>query len=191
MKQYKFLTRFLISAFVLYLAWFFLYENWLKTSGFPDQQLTQLTAVASKFTLQGMGYDLSITHLSHKSILYLGSERLLGIAHECNALVLFVLFAGFIISFPGRWTQKLWFIPAGMVAVWLVNVGRVSALTLTQIHYPSTLDFNHKYTFTLLVYGFIFGLWMLWVKKFGGQAFEAVKATEIKEEELRFEKEEA
>lgn len=156
----------MIVAAMLYLAWFFLYESWLKPTGFPDQQLTQITALASKAMLQGIDYDLTITHRSDKSVLYLGTEKLLGIAHECNALVLFVLFAGFVISFPGYWKQKLWFIPAGMVAIWLVNICRVIALILIQIYHPSYLYFNHKYTFTILVYGFIFGLWMLWVKKF-------------------------
>lgn len=156
----------MISAFMLYLTWFFLYESWLKPLGIPDQQLTRHTTEVSAGLVKAIGYDITYYHKPQMSTLYIQSQRLLGVAHECNALVLFALFAGFIISFAGRWIHKLWFIPAGMLAIWLVNIGRVTALTLIQIHYPPALHFNHKYTFTLLVYGFIFGLWMLWVKIF-------------------------
>lgn len=180
MKQYKFLTRFLISAFVLYLAWFFLYESWLKPMGIPDQALTRQTSEVGAYLVNSLGYDISFYHKAHMSHYYLGSQRLIGIAHECNALVLFVLFAGFIISFPGSWLRKLWFIPIGMLAIWLVNIGRVAALTLIQIHYPSALAFNHKYTFTILVYAFIFGLWMFWVKRFANTPAPVHEASEQK-----------
>jgi exosortase family protein XrtF len=165
MNNTKQLTRFLIVAVVLYLAWFLLYEIWLGPLGEPDQYLTRHTAHTAAMFMQFMGFDIHISHASHMSILSLGSQQLLGVAHECNALVLFVLFSGFIIAFPGRFLHKAAYILAGSVLIWFINVWRVAMLTLIQIHSPSALDFNHKYTFTILVYGFIFGLWMLWVKK--------------------------
>lgn len=167
MNTSKKLTRFLIKALLLYLAWFFLYESWLKESGVPDKFLTQLTAKAGLQGMQWLGYSSAeVYHGNHMSQIYLDDARLLGIAHECNALILFVMFAGFIVAFPGRWIHKLAYIAAGTAFIWLLNCWRVLMLLLIQVHYPAALDFNHKYTFTLLVYGFIFGLWMLWVKKF-------------------------
>ena len=167
MNNSKKLTRFLIKALLLYLAWFFLYEAWLKPLGVPDQALTRLTAEAGLLSLQSLGYlSAEVYHGGHMSMVYLDGSRLLGIAHECNALILFVLFAGFIIAFPGNWLHKLAYISLGALLIWLLNIWRVLMLLLIQIHYPAALDFNHKYTFTILVYGAIFGLWMLWVKKF-------------------------
>lgn len=180
MKQYKFLTRFLISAFVHYLAWFFLYESWLKPMGIPDRHLTQTTASVAEAVLGVFGYELETYHKASMSILYMLDKPLIGIAHECNALILFALFTGFIISFPGSWLRKLWYIPAGMLAIWVVNIGRVTALTLIQIHYPSAMAFNHKYTFTILVYAFIFGLWMLWVKMFANKPAPVYEASDPK-----------
>lgn len=191
MKQYKFLTRFLISAFSLYLAWFFLYESWLKPLGIPDQQLTRNTTEMGAAMLGVMGYELSYFHKPHMSYLYLDSNRLLGVAHECNALVLFALFAGFIVCFPGKWVQKVWFSIAGIAAIWMVNILRVASLTLIQIHYPGSLDFNHKYTFTLLVYGFIFGLWMLWVKRISNNSELDSHSPSESQENIYFGKEKA
>jgi exosortase family protein XrtF len=160
------LTRFLIKALLLYLAWFFLYESWLKPLGVPDKALTQLTADAGAAGLQWLGYGAVAMHGVTKSVVFVEGAPLLGIAHECNALILFVMFAGFVVAFPGRWVHKAAYICLGAVLIWLLNCWRVLMLLLIQIHYPAALDFNHKYTFSLLVYSFIFGLWMLWVKKF-------------------------
>lgn len=179
MRQYKFLTRFLISAFLLYLAWFLLYESWLKPSGFPDRHLTRHTTEVSAGILRLMDYDIVFYHNPYKSSLYLETQRLLGVAHECNGLILFALFIGFVVCFPAAWFTKLWFSVAGVAAIWVVNIIRVVALTLVQIHFPASLDFNHKYTFTLLVYGFIFGLWMLWVKKFAQLSPPVSKAKNV------------
>lgn len=165
MNTSKKLSRFLIKALLLYLAWFFLYEGWLKALGFPDQALTKLTAEAGLQGLQWLGYSAEVMHAGSMSTIFLDGSHLLGIAHECNALILFVLFAGFITAFPGRWLHKLAYISLGAVLIWLLNIWRVLMLLLIQIHYPAALDFNHKYTFTILVYGAIFGLWMVWVKR--------------------------
>ena len=36
------------------------------------------------------------------------------------------------------------------------------ALTVYYFPDPEILDFNHTYTFTILVYGYVFYLWYLW-----------------------------
>jgi hypothetical protein len=43
------------------------------------------------------------------------------------------------------------------------------SLALIQYKAPEYLDFNHHYTFTVIVYAFIFLLWMIWVNKFSVQ----------------------
>jgi len=42
----------------------------------------------------------------------------------------------------------------------------VVALALTANYFPEYLNFNHTYTFTFMVYAFIFLLWMIWVNRF-------------------------
>lgn len=83
----------------------------------------------------------------------------------CNGLTLIVLFAGFILAYPGKWQLKLWFIPLGMLLIYGINTVRMVALALNHYHNQSSFEFNHKYTFLIIVYAFIFGLWMLWINK--------------------------
>ena len=62
--------------------------------------------------------------------------------------------------------HKLIFIPIGILIVHGLNLLRLVALALIVVYHPDSLQFNHKYTFTILVYVCIFFLWMIWVKKF-------------------------
>ena len=87
------------------------------------------------------------------------------IENGCNGLTLLALFAGFILAYPGSWKKKAWFIPLGLVIVYLVNLGRVMLLTYNHVRYNESFDFNHKYTFLIAVYACIFGLWMVWINK--------------------------
>ena len=167
MKDLKFATRYIGGALALFLCWFLLYDHYLQPLGQPDLWLTQVTALISAEGLDLLGYATEVRNTSSMSYLHLKNMKVMGVGHACNALVLFAIFVGFIIIFPGRIIHKVWFMATGIVFVFFVNVLRVICLTWIYIHWPDALDFNHKYTFTFFVYGFIFGLWMLWVKNFG------------------------
>ena len=71
-----------------------------------------------------------------------------------------------MLVYPGSWKKKLWFIPFGIITIHLINVLRIIGLALTVFYFPDPelLDFNHTYTFTVLVYGYVFYLWFLWSK---------------------------
>ena len=84
----------------------------------------------------------------------------------CGGVVLFALYALFLIAFPGPWRHKVWFIPAGIAVLHAVNVARVIALLFVQYATPDWLQFNHDYTFTVLIYTIIFGLWYAWIRWF-------------------------
>jgi len=90
------------------------------------------------------------------------------IEHGCNGLILMILFAAFVIAFPGPAKEKLWYVPAGVVSIYLINSLRVIGLAVNHIVSKESFDFNHKYTFTILVYGAIFMFWMIWVNRFSG-----------------------
>lgn len=92
------------------------------------------------------------------------------VGSNCNAITLFALFAVFIIAYPGNQKNKLWYIPAGILAIHVLNILRVVCLAIIAYYWPYALDFNHTYTFTFLVYAFIFFLWMIWVNKFAGKS---------------------
>jgi exosortase/archaeosortase family protein len=85
--------------------------------------------------------------------------------HPCNGLVLYALFSGFIVAFPGPARRKLWFIPLGLFLIYSLNVLRVIALSINTYYDHKSADFNHHYTFTAVVYASIFALWMWWATR--------------------------
>ena len=122
----------------------------------------------SAWILELAGYktELNIGYMSCKASISVENHRGVCIGNGCSGLELFVLFFGFIFLMRGRLVDKLWFVPLGFIGILLLNVIRIVSLILIQVYKPEYLDFNHKYTFVIIVYGAIFGLWLLWVNKF-------------------------
>ncbi len=169
--------RFIFSALSIYLSWYLIYQFVLIPDGRLDTWLTTITTEASAKLLNIFGAKTVIFYNTDKCFLFINGARGLGVAHNCNGLILFVLFSVFVLLFPGRIKDKLWFIPAGILSIFILNILRIIYLGYINIHYPHLVEFNHKYTFTVIVYGFIFILWMIWVNLF---AVKVIKTDEFK-----------
>lgn len=160
------LIRFLISVFVLYILWYLIYDLWLHPNEKLDLFVIDMTISISKWLLELFGYTV-----------YTGADRLIGvdgssglwIGDNCNGIVLFSLFAGFIIAYQGKIKYKLIYIPVGIISIQLLNVLRVVILAILDTHSRAWTEFNHTYTFTIIIYGYIFLLWMLWVNTFSNK----------------------
>ena len=87
----------------------------------------------------------------------------------CSGLELYLLFFGFILLMKGSWKDKIWFIPLGFLTILALNIIRIVVLSIIYYHVPQYLNFNHKYTFVIIVYAAMFGLWILWIKKFSAK----------------------
>lgn len=167
--KHKALIRFLLIAFLIYTGWIIISVVVIGENSIIEQYLTSSEAFLVSEIMTFIGYEgvHYVDQPPDASILYWGSKRLIGISDSCNGLVLFVTFTGFIIAFPASIKNKIWYIPFGIVMIYLLNVFRIFCLAIIWIYYPAYLDFNHHYTFTLFVYLDIFLLWMAFVKKFG------------------------
>lgn len=156
---FKLLSR----LFLLYIGWFMVYNLWLHPKEIIDLPVIDNTIVISKAVLESFGYTV-----------FTGADRLIGIdgsgglwiGDKCNGITLFAVFAGFILAFPGPAKHKFWFIPAGILAIHLLNILRVIILAILDVYSRAWTEFNHTYTFNILIYGFIFLLWIWWVNRY-------------------------
>ena len=154
-------VRFIVIVFLLYIGWYCIYNLWLHPAETVDLFVIDVTISISRFILETLGYTV-----------FTGVDRVIGvdgtgglwIGDNCNGIVLFALFAGFIIAYPGSWKKKLVYIPAGILLIELMNVLRIVFLAILDTHSRAWTEFNHTYTFTIIIYAFIFLLWMYWVK---------------------------
>ena len=159
---------------LLYLAWFVIYDLWLNKNSSIDSLVIANMVFLVKELLELLGY--SVTTRAHS--LTIESTGGIIIGGPCNAIPLFALFTGFLIAFPGPVIKKLIFIPIGLLSIHILNLVRVTILAMIQYHAPQYLEFSHKYTFTIIIYGFIFLLWMLWVTRYSTARSSKVKIDE-------------
>lgn len=153
----------LLRLLFLYLGWFLIYNIWLHPQETLDLIVIDNSILLSKATLELFGYNV-----------YTGGDRLIGIdgsgglwiGDSCNGITLFAVFTGFILAFPGSQKSKLWFVPAGIVAIHLLNVTRIIILAILDLYSRAWTEFNHTYTFNILIYGFIFLLWLFWINRY-------------------------
>ncbi|WP_017729785.1 exosortase X [Nafulsella turpanensis] len=161
--QNKKLILFVVKALGLLLLWIFGYELWLKGEGTVDNWLTSLAAAHSSVVFSWMDIPIVNQLTSYGEAMVVAGNPLLYIAHSCNGLVLYAMFAGFILLFGKQWGKKLAFIGGGLLLIYAMNIARIVLLCLIQLHYPNWLDISHKYIFTILIYAAIFLMWMKWV----------------------------
>jgi exosortase family protein XrtF len=163
-------VRFIITSGSVYLVLYLLYQFVVKRYTYYDQAFISQIIISAEKVLNLFGYK-TFKVLQDRDLQVLGIDGSNGvwIGSNCNAIKLFALFAVFVIAYPGNQKKKLWFIPLGILAIHVLNILRVVALAIIANYDYTWLDFNHTYTFTIIVYAFIFLLWMLWVNRYAGQ----------------------
>lgn len=165
------LFQFIINAAIAYIVWLLFYnviryipiiENFY-TNG--TYYITASFLYATQGFLDLIGYD-SIVYLQKKTIIMEGTNGVF-LEKGCLGRNLFGLFTGFILVYPGIIKSKLWYIPLGIVVIYILNILRIAGLSLVLLYYPEYIDINHHIVFTYTVYAFIFIMWVIWVKKYG------------------------
>lgn len=159
------IVKFLSLGLVLYLSWLAAYEWWIHPLQIVDKAVIHNTLSISQKILQWMGYEVAIN--GDRMITIKGTPGLF-LGDSCNGISLFALYSIFLIAFPGKIISKIIFIPAGIIIIHFLNVFRVVCLSIIETHSYAWTEFNHTYTFTILIYAFIFSTWLFWINKYSG-----------------------
>jgi exosortase/archaeosortase family protein len=156
------IARFLTLIFILYMLWYGIYNLWLHPLGTIDFIVIDITIVISKWILELMNFTV-----------FTGVERVIGvdgtgglwIGDNCNGIALFALFSGFVIAYKGKVKYKIIYIILGVLSIELLNVFRIVGLAILDTYSRAWTEFNHTYTFNIIIYAYIFMLWMIWANK--------------------------
>ncbi len=163
--------KFICTAGILYLVLFLIYQFVVKKYTYYDQRFIAGIIEAANVVLHLFGYKtfMVLQDVDYQVIGIDGSNGV-WVGSNCNAITLFTLFSVFIIAYPGYQKGKLWYIPMGIIAIHILNILRVVALAMISYYLPPEyLTFNHTYTFTFIVYAFIFMLWMIWINRYSAK----------------------
>jgi exosortase/archaeosortase family protein len=182
-------ASFFIIAIVFYSLWLGAYYKWGKDRGGFDDQMTVITANTSVFILQQLDYradgrwvdtndrrtnasNRAYQQIEEAKMYYISinQQDAIAIGNRCNGLFTIMIYIGFIIAYPGRWGSKAVFIVIGSISIFVSNIIRMIALTYNAIYHPISLEFNHSYTYTFVVYSVVFVFWIWWVNKYSYSA---------------------
>jgi exosortase family protein XrtF len=165
-------VRFFLVAGSLYLGWYLFYEFVLHPGSALDQAVIDSLVLWSGGILTALGHTLIPEPENAEQIRTIGIQggHLLWIGEACNGLGLFAVYLIFLIAYPGPWRHKLWFAALGLLTIHFINALRIAALCIVVSIDYELLNFNHDYTFYVVVYGWVFLLWYIWVKRFSDRS---------------------
>lgn len=163
----KFILTFVLVYAVLSVA-YKLYLDYSDGSNFYPDYVTNLTAKQSESLLDSLGYEASIeAHPDEPSMkLIINNKYVARVIEGCNSISIIILFISFIIAFAGRLKPTIFYLLAGSVLIYAVNLFRIVILSIGLFHYPWRRDILHNIIFPLIIYGMVFLLWMAWVNRF-------------------------
>ena len=84
----------------------------------------------------------------------------------CTAIKQAYIFFCIMFFSHGSWKNKLWFIPAGLIVIYLFNIFRISLIAIIVKNHPELFILMHKYVLKTIFYIVIFLMWVLWQEKF-------------------------
>ncbi len=121
--------------------------------------------------MAGTGFVLSLfnikTHIEPGFLIRVTGGRGVFIAMDCVGYGVYSFWTAFVIANSGKFVKKLIWIIGGLLALWLVNVIRIS-LFLVAINkgWPMPLGIDHHTWFTIAAYLLIFLLIWLYDRSF-------------------------
>jgi exosortase/archaeosortase family protein len=87
------------------------------------------------------------------------------IVWSCTGLKQAYIFFCIIAFYSGNLKQKIWFIPLGLLLIYIVNILRITAITALIEPFPEYFDLLHEHLFKYLFYIIMFGMWVFWEEK--------------------------
>ena len=162
-----FLLQFFASYILLILV-YQLYLNQFSIARFEVDGITQLVAAQSQQVLQSLGYTVTSINsdVEPSVIIVVDGFPLVKIIEGCNAVSVMILFASFVVAFNRGFWRTFIFILSGSIGIYVLNVLRISLLTVGLLRFPEFKEVLHDIVFPIFIYGVVFFLWILWIKKF-------------------------
>ena len=162
----RFIAVFLGSYFllsVLYNAYLIFSET--QSEFYPDF-FTNIVSRQSAAIMEFLGYSIKLqAHGIQNAVeVFVEDTLLVRVVEGCNSISVIILFISFILSFFVKKRTTFFYILAGSVFIYGMNLIRIVLITIVIYKYPEYASFMHDIVFPLLIYGTVILLWVLWVR---------------------------
>lgn len=171
LRKNKDIIGFLIKLGVLYgvYFWWFSPNVWqlpvISTyyGHFVHYVLLLLIEPAS-WVLNLLGYGADVVNQRYLDLYDL--EFNVHVRNFCLGIDMMFTLSALIISFPGKWVDRLWFIPLGILGIHLINIARIVGLCLSFLLLKKGDFVDHHDVFNVVAVIFIFFLFVTWVNRY-------------------------
>lgn len=165
-QEFKPTIFFLIKFLGLYVSLNLVYGVYVTSfEPAPDP----VTHIASKHTakiMSRLGWPSSAIDYPQKPSVAIrhNAKTIVSVYEGCNGLNVMIVFVAFVFSFGSPRKSLFWFVPLGLIFLYLINIIRIGLLFLVSLKLPHFLYFTHKYLFTAIIYLFVMLLWWYWIR---------------------------
>jgi len=167
MKRNNELLKFIISVLVAYFIGLVLYESFLLPKTAMDEYLIHGLVLSAESLIHAVGFS-TVTHQSELFYTIQIQDSVgVWVSPNCDGVMVVWVFLCVWMFLPIAKFWKLLMMPVCILLIQMVNVLRIVSLAIITKYFPQSLAFNHDYTFTILVYGFVILLWWWGIKKWG------------------------
>jgi exosortase family protein XrtF len=168
LKKYSAVWIFLLKFFAVYVVGVLLYNNYLSdftthvdgVTSLITEQVAQMFSVTLPEITTCYSNENPIAEIKYFNV------PIVLLIEGCNALSVMILFTAFVVAFKGELVHYLWFIPSGIVVLYIANLVRIYLIGMILLYYPNWVTMAHDFIFPGIIYGTTFILWVLWVKYF-------------------------
>ncbi len=171
LKEFKPALLFVTKFLAIYFIGNILYGLYVESFDNRPDSATAIVTDQSVWCLKESGENVesSLDSDQPKVHILLNNKIVLSVFEGCNGLNVMIIFLAFLVAYGGSWKKMLWFVPLGLVAIHLANLGRIAMLYYIAHYHPNWMYFTHKFLFTGFIYAFVLLLWYWWVTRLSKQ----------------------
>jgi exosortase family protein XrtF len=170
---YRPFLKFLLVFFLTYGVLTFCYNQYLgmyQNLPFPIDPFTENLSYQVKAVGELFMDKVEIQkHLGEKWTRLVYNDRYIArIVEGCNGISVMILFVAFVVAFARKFLPAFIFCVSGIILIHILNVFRIAVLGYFIYTEPERTHIYHGVLFPLVIYGFVFMLWVVWVRQFSG-----------------------
>lgn len=177
-QENKAFFTFLILFFTVYGLLSLLYKVYLNSyTGVEIDFFTQLVSDQATWLIRILDYPVSVfpSETEAGTRVFMENKAVGRVIEGCNAIAVMNLFAAFVIAFKGKIKTTVLFISFGLISIHVLNIIRIALIIIALYKYPEYEKILHDIVFPLVIYGFVFVLWLIWIQKFSNHAQNSSK----------------
>jgi exosortase/archaeosortase family protein len=148
-REFKPTIFFLLKFLGLYVSLNLLYGVYVTSFEPKPDPVTHLASKHTASILSVFGWSCKVRDFPQKPSVAIihNAKTIVSVYEGCNSL-----------------NVMIWFVPLGLIAIYIINIIRIGLLFLVSLKLPHFLYFTHKYFFTAIIYLFVMLLWWYWIR---------------------------